>query len=201
MNRELNRGQFLAAGAGLAALVLPRRARAERFAGRYQFACEMTSEFAFLADAPTNPLSPHPSIAAQVRAGTLKQRERIEFPYGGDILRSLVYYEDPNKPFSAATTVLENDPRILIEIFTDVTSILVKKDPFPHLTVMGLVIGNHTGTFFGDLNSRLMIFSAALDSLDGSIGLRLAVSSTASSHVVGARAASGVLKVNQGAFL
>ena len=45
---------------------------------------------------------------------------------------------------------------------------------------MGLVIGNPPGTFFGDLNSRLMIFSAALDSLDGS-SLRLAVSSTVSS--------------------
>ena len=131
MNPKLGRGQFLAAGAGLGALALPRPARAERFANRYQFACEMTSEFAFLVDAPNNPLSPHPSIAAQVRAGTLKQRERIEFPYGGDILRSLAYYEDPNKPFSAAANAVpENDPRILIEIFTDVTSILVKKDPF-----------------------------------------------------------------------
>lgn len=200
MKYPLSRSQFLAAGAGLGALALPRRARAERFADRYQFACEMTSEFAFLVDSPTNALQPNPSIAAQVRAGTLKQRERIEFPYGGDILRSLAYYEDPSKPLSAANDVPENDPRILIEIFTDVTSILVKKDPFPHLTVVGLVIGNPTGTFFGDLTSRLMIFSAAFDSLDGS-GLRLAVSSTASSHVLGARAASGVLKVNEGAFV
>lgn len=199
MRDHVTRGRFLAAGAGLAALALPRAAQTQRFAQRYEFACEQSSGFNFLVDPLVNPLQPHPSIADRVRSGALRQRERIEFPYYGDIMRSLAYYEDPAKAFSAANTVPDGSPRILIEIFTDVTSILVKKDPFPHLTIMGLVVSNPTSTFFGDLTSRVMIFSAAFDPTPADPqNLRLAVSSTASSHVLGARTGSGVLKFKEG---
>ena len=44
----------------------------------------MSSGYSFLVDPPITPLAPHPSIAAQVRSGALKQRERVEFPYGDD---------------------------------------------------------------------------------------------------------------------
>lgn len=199
--RRISRAQFLAAGAGVASLALPGPGRAGRFAQRYQFACEQTSTFNFLVDAPTNPLTPNPAIADRVRSGALRQRERMEFPYGdGDTMRSLAYYEEPVKPFSADNLVPEGDPRILIEIFTDVTSILVKNDPFPHFVVMGLIAANPTGTFFGNLTSRIMIFSAAMDPA-GSPDLSLIVSSTASSHVLGARAGSGKLQIIQGGLL
>lgn len=88
-----------------------------------------------------------------MRSGALRQRERIEFPYRqSDTLRSLAYYEDPAKPLSAENTVPAGDPRILIEIFTDVTSIQVKQYPFPHFVAMGLIVENPTGTFFGSLS-------------------------------------------------
>ncbi len=199
--KRIGRAQFMAAGAGLASLALPVRARAGRFAERYQFACEQASVFNFLVDAPNNPLAPNPLIADQVRSGALRQRERVEFPYGeGDTMRSIAYYEDPAKPFSAGNEVPAGDPRILIEILTDVTSVLVKREPFPHFVVMGLIAANPTSTFFGNLTSRVMIFSAAMDA-GGSPDLSLVVSTTASSHVLGARAGSGKLQISEGGLL
>jgi len=197
MRHNLSRGQFMAAGAGLASLALPSRARATQFAQRYELACEMNSSFAFLVDPPTNNLVPHPSIADRVRAGTLRQRLRMEFPYFGDVLRNLAYYEDPAKPLSAANVVPAGDPRILIEIFTDVTSVLVKKDPLLHFVMTGLIVGNPSSTFFGDLTSRMMVLSAAFDPAD-STRMRMAVSGTASSHVLGAQTGVGVLKIKEG---
>lgn len=201
MNHPISRGRFLAAGAGLAALGLPSAARAERFHRRYEFACEQSSGFSFLVDAPVTNLQPHPSIADRVRSGALRQRERVEFPYAeGDIMRSLVYYEDPAKPFSAANAVPGEDPRILIEFFTDVTSFRVKRTPFPHFLVMGMVIGNPSGTFFGDLTWRVVTFSAAIEpaGTPATQNFRLVVSSTASSHVLGARTGAGILTIKPG---
>lgn len=199
--RKIGRAEFFTAGAGLASLALPVRATAGRFARRYRFACEQVSGFSFLVDPPVNPLAPNPAIADRVRTGALRQRVRVEFPFGeGDTMRSLVYYEEPAKPLSADNVVPEGDPRILVEIFTDVTSILVKKDPFPHFVVMGLIVANPTSTFFGNLTSRIMIFSAAMDPA-GSPDLSLVVSSTASSHVLGARTGSGILQIQEGGLL
>ena len=65
---------------------------------------------------------------------------------------------------------------------------------------MGLIAANPTSTFFGNLTSRVMIFSAAMDP-GGSPDLSLVVSSTASSHVLGARAGSGKLQISEGGLL
>ncbi|MBS1824477.1 MAG: hypothetical protein JST93_04095 [Acidobacteria bacterium] len=198
MNNKMRRRQFFAAGAATAGAALPRVAKAGKFAERYRFVSEHSSGFSFLVDALTNPLTPNAAIADRVRSGALRQRERVEFPYGdGDTMRSLAYFEDPAKPFSADNEVPSGDPRILIEIFTDVTSVLVKNEPFPHLVVIGLIVENPTSTFFGNLTSRVMVFSAALDAA-GSDNLSLVVSSTASSHVLGARTGSGRLQISEG---
>ena len=201
MRNMMRRRQFFAAGAGVVSAGLPQAAKAGKLAERYRFACEQSSGFTFLVDAPTNPLAPNAAIADKVRTGALRQRERVEFPYGdGDTMRSLAYFEDPAKPFSADNEVPAGDPRILIEIFTDVTSVMVKNEPFPHVVIMGLVVENPTSTFFGNFTSRVMVFSAALDPA-GSEDLSLVVSSTASSHVLGARSGSGRLQIGEGGSL